>query len=193
MKPRRKRILLYVLGIILFGFTLLTLVVLQFPVSIVDREFSEEVQEHQFPVLDSAMKLISWFGNMPYSIIMVIVTALLFFALKYKREAYFLCLTLLSGLITASLKLWFNRPRPGAGMVRVIEKAKRQSFPSGHVLFYVVFFGFICLLMYHLKNLPRVIRILAGGISFFLIFTIPISRVYLGAHWFTDVLGGFLL
>ena len=193
MNPHRKRILFYLLGIILVGFIVLTLIVLQFPVSIVDREFSEEVQEHQFPILDFAMKLISWFGNMPYSIIMVISTAMVFFVLKFKREAYFICLTLFSGLVTASLKLWFNRPRPAADMVRVIEKAKRQSFPSGHVLFYVVFFGFICLLMYHLKNLPRVYRLLAGGISFFMIFTIPISRVYLGAHWFTDVLGGFLL
>lgn len=193
MDQRRKRILLYVLGTLLIGFILLTLIVLQFPFSIIDREFSEEIQEHQFPILDFTMKLISWFGNLTFAIIMVTSTSLIFFVMKYNREAYFICLTLLSGVITAVLKIWFNRPRPTADMVRVIEEVKRQSFPSGHVFFYVVFFGFLTLLMYHLKSLHRIFRLVATCTSFFLIFTIPISRVYLGAHWFTDVLGGFLL
>lgn len=193
MDKRKKRILIYVLSTIIIGFVILTFIVSAFPVSIVDREFSEEVQEHQYPTLDSLMKLISWFGHITNSIIMVLASALVFYLLKYKKEALFLVLTLLSGLVSASMKIWINRPRPTEDVVKIIEIAKRQSFPSGHVLFYVVFFGFLALLMYHIETIHRNLRVLVAGVSLSLIFTVPFSRIYLGAHWFTDVLGGFLL
>lgn len=193
MSPQRKRILIYVLGLILTGFIVLTMLVYLFPHSIIDLEFSEEVQEHQFPFLDTLMKYISAAGIFPYSVILVLSTALLFRFFKLRKEAVYICFTLVSGLVSASLKIIINRPRPTEDMVRIVEKATRQSFPSGHVLFYVVFFGFMTLLMYRLKSLPAIIRISVSAISLFLVFTIPFSRVYLGAHWFTDVLGGFLL
>lgn len=193
MNKQRKRILLYVVGVIIIGFILLSFMVSFFPVSIADREFSEEVQEHQYPILDSLMKLISWFGYMPYSIIMVLASALVFYVSQYKKEAFFLVLTLLSGLVSSSVKILINRPRPTGDMVRIIEKATRQSFPSGHVLFYVVYFGFLTLLMYHLSSVPKYARLTISIVSLFLIFTVPVSRVYLGAHWFTDVVGGGLL
>ena len=48
-------------------------------------------------------------------------------------------------------------------------------------------------LMYQLEDIPKYVRATVIGISLFLIFTVPFSRIYLGAHWFTDVMGGFLL
>jgi undecaprenyl-diphosphatase len=118
---------------------------------------------------------------------------LLFLLFKFKKEALFICFTGVSGLVSSSLKILINRPRPTEDVVRILEETKRQSFPSGHVLFYVLFFGFLTLLMYHLKTIPKSFRICLGLFFLFMIFTVPLSRVYLGAHWFTDVLGGFLL
>ncbi|MHB1177405.1 MAG: phosphatase PAP2 family protein [Daejeonella sp.] len=193
MKAERKRTLLYVLGGIFLGFILLTFLVSLFPNSLVDREFSEEIQEHQYPLLDALMKIISWPGYTPESIIIVFLTSGTFMLFKKKRESLFILFTLLSGVISHSLKIIIDRPRPTVNFVRIIEIAKYQSFPSGHVLFYVIFFGFIIVLMNHLKAIQRRLRMTVISICIFLIFTIPFSRIYLGAHWFTDVLGGFML
>jgi len=193
MTPHRKRIIAYVLGIITLGFLALTALVLLFPPSIVDREFSEEIQEHQNPGLDVLMKFISMFGYMPLSMCMVLATAALFYLFKFKKESLFVLFTLGSGAISSGLKILIDRPRPTEDLVKIIEKANHNSFPSGHTLFYVVFFGFVVLLMYHLKQINRQLRYMVIVFCFFLVFSVPLSRIYLGAHWFTDVLGGFLI
>lgn len=193
MRQRRKSILFYVVGGILLGFIILTVLVSAFPVSLLDREFTEEIQEHQYPILDSYMEAISWIGSIPQSILVVLAVSIVFLLFKRKREAIFIPFTLLSGLVSRLLKILIDRPRPTEDLVRIIEKAKHQSFPSGHVLFYVTFFGFLIIVMNHLKDINRALRISVMAISALLIFTIPISRVYLGAHWFTDVLGGAMI
>ncbi|MCO5948629.1 phosphatase PAP2 family protein [Mucilaginibacter flavidus] len=156
-------------------------------------ESSEEVQEHTAPILDKGMKAISWLGYMPNSVVIVLVTALMFFLFKYKKEALFLILTMGSGIVSSVVKIIANRPRPSQSLVRIIETTRQQSYPSGHVIFYIVFLGFLILLMYQLATIPKFIRIGISVVSTFLILTIPFSRVYLGAHWFTDVLRGSLL
>ncbi len=188
-----KRIVPYILGSIGSGFIVLTILILIFPHSFVDLEFSQEIQENRNPALDAVMKLVSWFGYNPGSIIIVLLSALIFFLFKYRRETLFVLLTSLSGLVSSAVKILVNRPRPAEPLVHIVQKVNQQSFPSGHVLFYIVFFGFLTVLMYHLKTIPKIIRIVITAISMLLIFTIPFSRIYLGAHWFTDVLGGFLL
>lgn len=193
MSPYRRRLLFYLLCILLSGFFLLTAFIYFYPESGADQEFSEEIQEHQHPLLDNLMRGISVFGSFPYSFGMVVATALLFLIFKFKKEALFICLTGCSWLVSSSIKIIVDRPRPTEDLVRIVEEANRKSFPSGHVLFYVVFFGFLTLLMYHLKNIPKTLRAAIGIASLFLIFSVPVSRIYLGAHWFTDVLGGFLL
>jgi undecaprenyl-diphosphatase len=182
-----------VLGSLLLGFIILTVFVSYTPIPFFDHEFSEEVQEHQNPLLDTLMKEASWLGYAPQSLLMVLFTSLVFFLLKKKREAFFITLTLLSGVIGSALKVLIDRPRPTEDLVRIIEVAKYQSFPSGHVLFYLIFFGFLIILMSKIKDINRVVRIIVIMVSALLIFTIPVSRIYLGAHWFTDVLGSILL
>ena len=185
--------MLWVIAALAIGFVVLTVFVLLFPSSFIDREFSQEIQEHSNPVLDTVMKGISTFGYMPYSPIMVAGGGLLFLIFKHKREALFLVLTSLSSLISLGIKIAVNRPRPTDNIVKILVKTTEKSFPSGHVLFYVVFFGFLTLLMSEIKTIPKLVKYPVSVISLLLIFTIPYSRIYLGAHWFTDVAAGFLL
>ncbi|TWR28099.1 phosphatase PAP2 family protein [Mucilaginibacter achroorhodeus] len=193
MNQRRQRILLFVLLLITVGFVALSVVVHIYPDLSIDVRFSRDIQEHQNETIDGLMYAISTPGYMPESVIMVLGTALIFFLFKYKKAAGFVLLTSLSGLVSTIVKAVVNRPRPSDTLVRIVKKTAQQSFPSGHVLFYVVFFGFMILLMLQLEKVPKWIRYPVIVVSTFLIFTIPISRIYLGAHWFTDVVGGFLL
>ncbi|GAA4310286.1 phosphatase PAP2 family protein [Mucilaginibacter gynuensis] len=195
MEPtaRKKKILLYVMIGLIVGFLLITAFVVLLPTTFIDIKFSEEIQEHRNPLLDTIMKAISWPGTVPASPIIVFVTALLFYLFRYKKEALFVLLTLLSGLLSTIIKWLVNRPRPSDTLVIIMGKSSQQSFPSGHVLFYVIFFGFITVLMFELKSIAKPLRLSIAAVCIFLIFSIPASRIYLGAHWFTDVLGGFIL
>lgn len=193
MNRRRQHILLIILLIISLGFVALTVLVIANPTSLIDTELSEEIQAHQNKFLDTLMYLVSLPGYMPESPIMIVSTALVLFLFKYKKAAGYVLLTALAGLVSTIVKAMVNRPRPTDDLVRVVLKTTQQSFPSGHVLFYVIYFGFLVVLMYQLENIPKYLRWGVIAFSLFMIFTIPLSRIYLGAHWFTDVIGGFLL
>jgi membrane-associated phospholipid phosphatase len=193
MNKRRQRILLLVLVIISLGFAAITVLVVLYPTSFIDTEFSKEVQEHQNKFLDAVMEVISMPGYMPESPIMVVFTSLVFFLFKYRKAALYILFTMLAGLVSTIVKALVNRPRPSDDVVRIVLKTTQQSFPSGHVLFYVVFFGFLVVLMYQLEDIPKFLRWFITALSLLMIFTVPFSRIYLGAHWFTDVTGGFLL
>lgn len=193
MNKKRKLILTSLLISGLLAFILLTVFIIYMPLSSVDKNFSITVQSYQSPFLDSIMKFISFIGVMPYSVIMVLLTALLFYIFKLKKEALFTLSTLLAGVVSTIVKVLVDRPRPAAPFVHVLEKTVQQSFPSGHVNFYVVFFGFLIVSMCHVKTIPFFLKAAVITLCALLILLIPISRVYQGAHWFTDVLGGSLL
>lgn len=191
-QPSRKKALYVVLGLAIV-FVLLTGFVYLLPTTFIDVEFSEEMQEYNSPFLDAVMKGVSWFGTQIVAISLGLGSALIFLLLGYRWEALFLCLTLLSSVLNFGLKLLINRPRPTDDLVRIVEEAQHQSFPSGHTVFYVTFFGFLIFLMYRLREIPQTVRWGVGGVSLVLVLAIPFSRVYLGAHWFSDVVAGFVL
>lgn len=189
----RKRVLICLLLILCSGFIFLTFIAALFPPSAIDLEISKAVQSTQSPGLDSVMKFISWFGAFPVPMFIGLLVAMIFYLSKLRREAIFVVLTFSSGAISTIIKIIVNRPRPTVNLVRIVEVARQQSFPSGHTLFYTIFFGFLLVLMWNLKQVSNRMRITVAFVSAFLILTIPFSRIYLGAHWFTDVLGGFIL
>ncbi len=193
MRTFGKRHALQIIATIFVGFLILSVLILIFPSSWLDLEFSEEIQEHHNPIIDLLMKGISWFGQTWTSVSTVFITAMALFISKNKKESFYCLSTLLIGVITYLVKILINRPRPEKDLVRVIVDAHHQSFPSGHVSFYIVFFGFIAFVFHHKKWLHKVGRSIVFSFCIFLILTVPVSRIYLGAHWFTDVLGGFLL
>jgi undecaprenyl-diphosphatase len=117
--------------------------------------------------------------------------AAIFWALRFRLEAIFILLTSSSTLLNAIVKRVIKRPRPTAERVKVVRVINEPSFPSGHVMHYVNFYG---LLIYLLSSNWRSgkLRNILIGICTVLILCIGPSRIYLGAHWPSDVLAGYL-
>ncbi|KQB99035.1 phosphatase PAP2 family protein [Pedobacter sp. Hv1] len=189
----KKNNILICLFALIISFVLLSIFIVHHPIPTIDLKISLFIQKHHSDLLDKIMLAISFFGELPYSLLMVLVVAFIFYLFKFKREAYFITSILTSGLIILGIKNIIDRPRPTEFYVRLVEINRFQSFPSGHVLSYVLFFGFMIVLMRELKTIPKLTRNIVTVISAFYMITIAFSRIYLGAHWFTDTLGGFIL
>lgn len=179
--------------ILLPAFVTLAIFVDHHPILMFDINASTIVQHYQKPWLDQMMLAVSFFGEFPASFISVFAVAGIFYWKKFKRESFFTLACMLSGLVILGIKSLINRPRPTTAFVRVVEVNHFKSFPSGHVLSYVLFFGFLIFLMARLENISTWIRNVVTNVSGFLMISIPFSRIYLGAHWLTDTIGGFIL
>ena len=134
------------------------------------------------------MNAVSWLGDTVPAIIIVAVVVVLLFTLRRRLESLFVPLLALTGADATSLfKFLVDRPRPGGDLL-----AGGTSFPSGHVVYSVVFFGFLAYLAPRLIKRPRAARTVQ--VILILLFLLSgASRVYLERHWPSDVLGGLLL
>ncbi|MDF2934031.1 MAG: phosphatase family protein [Chryseobacterium sp.] len=158
-----------------------------------DLSVSREIQEDQNMILDMVMKALSWLGTVYVAAIMVFLFALVFFIFKYIREGVFMLSCILSGGVSYVLKMLIDRPRPTIDFVRIVEETHYQSFPSGHVLFYTAFFGSLIIIALYSKILKISLKLLIALACLTMIILGATSRIYLGAHWFTDVIGGFIV
>jgi membrane-associated phospholipid phosphatase len=136
----------------------------------------------------------SVFGNSftPYA--MTVVMVIIFIALRKRSEAAGLTLSVLgSAIINSTLKLVISRPRPAvSALVPVYRNTATQSFPSGHVTFYVCFFGFLFFVAFALLPRGSALRRLVLTITALPVLLVGLSRIYLGAHWPSDTLGAYL-
>ncbi len=110
-----------------------------------------------------------------------------------RKKAY--CIPMLGNLIIATvgnlaLKALFQRERPLAALRLAADTG--YSFPSGHAMAATAFYGFLIFLCWQAPLSKRTRRLLTAGLSA-LIALICLSRLYLGMHYFSDVLGGCLI
>lgn len=175
------------------GAIILAIIVHLRPVLLTDIRITTEIQENRFIPLLPIMQLVSVFGDPPVTISVTITAALLFYLASCSREAVFTLLTFIADGLNDLIKLTIHRPRPSDTLVTVYERLTDSSFPSGHVVHYVVFFGFLAIALIMRDRLPSFLRLAATSVSLALIVLVSISRIYLGAHWATDVIGGYFV
>lgn len=159
-----------------------------------DLRFERGLQNLPLPGLQSFMTFVSVFGNKwkPYAI--TTVTTILFWALGRRTEAAGLLLSAGgSAVLNGLIKILIARPRPTLELVRVQVDLQTQSFPSGHVTFYVCYFGFLFFTAYALLPLRSTARRLALTLTALPVALVGFSRIYLGAHWPSDTLGAYLM
>jgi membrane-associated phospholipid phosphatase len=152
-------------------------------------------QELRSTPLDSAMVVVSWPGYFPEFVPEFALILLAFWRLGLKLEAVFMTGAEIGvAAMGFILKPIVGRPRPTIGQIWVENYISHDpySFTAGHVHTFTVIFGFIIYLAWtrmERGSLRR--RVIIGGSVLFLLLE-GFSRVYLGEHWLSDVLGAFL-
>jgi membrane-associated phospholipid phosphatase len=160
-----------------------------------DVMITRELQEHRTPVLDGVMLAVSYIGTSFWlSALLVLVTALICWIVNLRLEAVCIIgLSLVSSLLNAGLKLWISRPRPTASLVEIVQAAGGKSFPSGHVMSYMAFWGLLLSFGVILLKRDRWWHYLFLVIPALFVILVGPSRIYLGDHWASDVLGAYMI
>jgi undecaprenyl-diphosphatase len=130
-------------------------------------------------------KYLTYLGS-AFSVLAITLITLLFF--KNKKYGLYMSVNLLTiTIFQLILKNIFSRGRPVD--INLIEESG-YSFPSGHSLTSMAFYGFIVYLIYN-SNLTKRSKAIFILLLSLMIIVVGLSRIYLGVHYFTDVLGGF--
>ena len=154
-----------------------------------DRAVLIWIHAHSPGWLEGPMRLVTTLGY--YWVVLPLLAAVVFiFYLKsWRLSAHLLLVSTVGGsLLTGVLKAVFGRARPE--LFDTGYAASFYSFPSGHATVAVGFYGALTLILaYRLRGFARW-AVVACGVS--LVLLIGFSRLYLGVHYPTDVLAGFL-
>ena len=192
---RRYRAILFlvILLSVTAAFGVLTFLVKTTPSFPVDLQITKAIQAINLPFFQGFMVAISWLGFSPQSEIITALIILLILGFGLQWEALMATVAALFSIgLNVLVKDLIQRPRPAATLVHVFATLHDFSFPSGHVMFYTGFFGFIVFLAFTLlkPSFKRTFLVVFFGL---LVLLIGISRVYVGEHWASDALGAYLL
>ncbi len=146
-------------------------------------------------MLDGFFVTITTLGDLlPMTALCLIVCAILAIARKWDSLAFFATNVILAVVCVQALKFIFAVPRPGAETLVPIPGS--FSFPSAHSFCSLIVLGMIGLLIFRAlnrKGVPYNVAIVPGIILVIFAILIGISRIYVGVHWPSDVIGGWLL
>ncbi len=125
--------------------------------------------------------------------VLVVPLAALLWKMRLRLEALMTIVTCWTGgLVRVGIKWLVGRPRPNPLLVKVTKQSSGKSFPSGDVSSTVIVWGWLVALGLLLKQESRLERKLLLSLPLIPVTLVGPARVYLGDHWTTDVLGGYL-
>ena len=156
------------------------------PLTVMDAEFSRWLRANKTPARINAMRYVTWLGS---TVVATIITTVAGIYLLLRGRRYWFTVLVLSvaggAILNRQLKIAFQRARPQ--LDDPIFSFTGYSFPSGHTLTATVLYGCLAaLIVANTRNqLVRIVVILSASL---LIGLVGFSRIYLGAHYLTDVI-----
>lgn len=154
-----------------------------------DHRVSLAVQQYRSPVLDGLAGALSAIGNTESLVALGALAATSFLRRRLRRAALLVALSVIGLPLNVAIKALVGRPRPG-GDVQVILPALGLSFPSGHSMGSAMVYGTLAFLVWVHDRHPHRRRVVTPMLAVLPVF-IGLSRIYLGAHWLSDVIGGW--
>ena len=140
------------------------------------------------PALDALMQAATFAGSNLVIPPLFVLTVVWLMATRRRREALFLAIASGGSLaLNETMKLFFQRARPELSYAQVLPD---YSFPSGHTMNSLVFYVALAIVIWSVRGHRTGLVALTIAIALSLL--IGVSRIYLGYHYFTDVLGGLL-
>ncbi|MBS3956703.1 MAG: phosphatase PAP2 family protein [Clostridiales bacterium] len=180
-------------GVALVLFLGLTAAILLFPAfQQTDQRISAAVRDVQVPGLIAFAELLTTLGDVVVMVLLTVVGVLLLLLKRWRAEAVLLAVTMAVGMAAGTvLKEVVERARPGIEIAR-IPVPECYSFPSGHALAAILFFGVIAFVVF--VRAERVSVKFGGIIACTLLAVgVALSRVYLGVHYLGDIVASWLL
>jgi len=137
--------------------------------------------------MTNIMKFITFFGSTKFIVFLMVI----FFFLGFKKKVFNVINLIIIGevILNNLVKIIVKRDRPD--LISLVHETS-FSFPSGHTMVSVTLYGFIIYLLMNSK-MSKKIKCLFISIFVLLINLIVISRIYLGAHYFSDCMAGIFL
>lgn len=178
-----------ILAVILFISGILIGVLAKFNIlSTLDSAFYNILLKIKCEPVTNAFKLVTILGNTRFIILLNIIAIIIYFLLKNKKIFLITIHSILSPIVNNILKYLFKRPRPDEALRLITES--NYSFPSGHAMI-SVFFYFTLIILINRSNIRHKKAFIT--VLLLIILLIGISRVYLGVHYISDVVGGYLI
>jgi membrane protein DedA with SNARE-associated domain len=191
-RPEARALLL--IGALLIGSTWLFLGVLEDvvtgdPLVRVDQGLHQLMQGLRTPWGDKVMVFVTELGDgAVISLVAVAVLAWFMWRKNWRAAGYWAAALGFGQITTIMIKLVLQRPRPLADLYNGLST---YAFPSGHATMSMVAYGFLAALL--AGHFARPHRWIVYAVATLLISVIATSRLYLGAHWLSDVIGGMSL
>jgi len=150
------------------------------------------IQSLNSPFLTSFMTIVSQgFTGIP-AVLLVIACVLVIWWRLGRLEAMIMAAAGVFSPIGLLLKLFIGQPRPPTSLVNIITPTSGLGFPSGHAFFATMVLGMLIYFIFKYVSLRPLKVLLVSGLIL-IILLVGFSRVYLGVHWVSEVLGGYII
>jgi membrane-associated phospholipid phosphatase len=158
----------------------------------IDRPITQHVQSANWPLFDWVLTHASDLGFAPLNLVSYVVVFAVLYLSGLRLDALIaVASSALASAAGSGIKQLVGRPRPSGPGIHVAARLSGYSFPSGHVRQYTTLFGFAFYIAFVARQ-GGASRRLALVLLAILVALVGPSRVYLGEHWASDVVGGYL-